>query len=286
MNIDSHQHFWRYDAQRDSWINDEMSILKRDFLPPDLISQLRANQMDGCVAVQADQSERETMFLLDLAAQFSEIKGVVGWVNLCAPNLPERLEYFSQFEKLCGFRHIVQAETDDRYMLRKDFLAGIEYLQRFNFSYDILIYPQQLPAAIELVGNFPRQRFVIDHLAKPSVRTGVVSPWDQQIRALAAYPNVYCKLSGLVTEADWKNWREADFGPYLDVVLDAFGPDRLMFGSDWPVCLLAGTYRSVKELIANYIRDLSVAQQQNIFGGNATSFYRLKTPHHEPATAG
>ena len=285
MHIDSHQHFWRYDERRDSWITPQMSVLKRDFLPEDLLPELRANYMDGSVAVQADQSEQETMFLLDLAGRFSGIKGVVGWVDLCSPELPQRLEYFSRFERLCGFRHVVQYEPDDRYMLRKDFLAGIGSLQRFKFTYDILIYPQQLPAAIELAGKFPEQRFVIDHLAKPRIRSGEVSPWAQQITTIASNPNVYCKLSGLITEADWQSWCESDFKPYLDVVFDAFGPDRLMFGSDWPVCLLAGTYGRVKQLVAGYIRNLPIEKQEGIFGLNATHFYGLKTSHHEPATA-
>jgi L-fuconolactonase len=286
MHIDSHQHFWSYDKLRDTWITDEMSILKRDFLPDDLIPALHANRMDGSIAVQADHSEQETLFLLDLTARFSEIKGVVGWVNLCSPELPERLEYFSQFEKLRGFRHIVQSEPDHRYMLRRDFLAGIASLQRFEFTYDILIYPQQLPAAIELAAKFPKQRFVIDHLAKPRIRSNEISPWAQDIKLIATNPNVYCKLSGLVTEADWHNWSEPDFKPYLDVVFEAFGPDRLMFGSDWPVCLLAGTYESVKKLVASFIRHLPIAQQEKIFGANAARFYGLKTSHHEPATAG
>jgi L-fuconolactonase len=285
MHIDSHQHFWRYQAKRDRWITDEMSVLKRDFLPEDLIPLLRANDVDGCIAVQTDQSELETMFLLGLAAKFGEIRGVVGWVDLCASDLPERLRYFSQFEKLRGFRHIVQSEPDDSYMLRPDFLSGIGLLQRFNFSYDILIYPRQMPAAIKLVENFPQQRFVIDHIAKPPIRTGEISPWAQQMKTIAGNPNVYCKLSGLVTEADWRNWRNTDFKPYLDVVLDAFGPDRLMFGSDWPVCLTAGTYQCVKELLANYSRDLPAVQQEKIFGLTAVSFYRLQIEHHEPATA-
>ena len=286
MQIDSHQHFWRYDKRRDTWITDQMLILKRDFLPDDLIPELRANRMDGSIAVQADQSEQETLFLLELASRFSEIKGVVGWVNLCSPELPERLEYLSQFEKLCGFRHVVQSEPDDRYMLRQDFLAGIASLQRIEFTYDILIYPQQLAAAIELAGKFPEQRFVIDHLAKPRIRSRDISDWARSIKTIATNPNVYCKLSGLVTEADWHNWHEPDFKPYLDVVFEAFGPDRLMFGSDWPVCLLAGTYESVKEVVAGYVRNLPIMQQEGVFGLNAVRFYGLKTTHHEPATAG
>jgi len=284
MNIDSHQHFWRYDPRRDAWITEEMSVLKRDFLPGDLIPQLYANHVEGSIAVQATQSETETTFLLELAEQFDEIKGVVGWVDLCAPNLPERLEHFSYFDKLCGFRHVVQSEPDDRFMLRPDFLTGIQQLQQLEFTYDILVYPHQLPAAIELVERFPQQSFVLDHLAKPLIRSGVISPWAQQIRLLAANPNVYCKLSGLITEADWRSWRETDFTPYLDVVFDAFGPDRLMFGSDWPVCLLAGDYRDVKRLLAEYLSDFPIEQRNKIFGGNAEKFYGLKTSHYEPAT--
>jgi len=284
MNIDSHQHFWRYDPRRDAWITEEMSVLKRDFLPEDLIPQLHANHVDGSIAVQATQSEAETTFLLELAQQFDEIKGVVGWVDLCAPNLPERLERFSHFDKLCGFRHVVQSEPNDRFMLRPDFLTGIRQLQQLEFTYDILVYPHQLPAAIELVERFPQQSFVLDHIAKPLIRSGVISPWTQQIRLLAANPNVYCKLSGLVTEVDWRSWREIDFKPYLDVVFDAFGTDRLMFGSDWPVCLLAGDYRDVKRLLAEYLSDLPVEQRNKIFGGNAEKFYGLKTSHYEPAT--
>jgi len=284
MNIDSHQHFWRYDPRRDAWITREMSVLKRDFLPEDLIPQLHANQVDGSIAVQAAQSEAETTFLLELAEQFDEIKGVVGWVDLCAPNLPERLEHFSHFDKLCGFRHVVQSEPDDRFMLRQDFLTGIRQLQPFEFTYDILIYPHQLPAAIELVERLPQQHFVLDHLAKPLIRSGVISPWARQIRLLAANPNVYCKLSGLITEANWRSWRETDFRPYMDVVFDAFGVDRLMFGSDWPVCLLAADYRDVKQLLISYLDDSPLEQRDKILGRNAEKFYGLRTSHYEPTT--
>jgi L-fuconolactonase len=284
MHIDSHQHFWRYNPRRDGWITDEMSALRRDFLPEDLITELQASQVHGCVAVQADQSEEETMFLLGLASRFPQIKGVVGWVDLLSPELPKRLQYFSQFEKLRGFRHVVQSEPDDRYMLREDFLAGISSLRRYNFTYDILIYPRQLPAAIELVRRNPEQSFVVDHMAKPLIRSGAISPWKEQIEELAKHPHVCCKVSGLVTEADWHNWSENDFRPYLDVVFNAFGPDRLLFGSDWPVCLSAGSYRAVKSLVENYIREMPLAQQDKILGLNAAAFYGLKVSHHEPAT--
>ena len=276
MKIDAHQHFWRYDAQRDGWITDEMSVLRRDYLPDGLLGALAENDMDGCVAVQADQSERETFFLLDLAAQHSAIVGVVGWVDLRSHNLPERLEHFSHFEKLRGFRHIVQAEPDDQFLLREDFKRGIAALQKFGFTYDILIYPRQLPAAIALVKQFPEQRFVVDHLAKPDVKSRQVLPWAAQMREIAMSPNVYCKLSGLVTEADWQHWHADDFRPYFDVVFEAFGPDRLMFGSDWPVCLLAGTYKKVKQVLANYTLHFAEADREKIFGSNAVCFYGLR----------
>lgn len=276
MNIDSHQHFWRYDPIRDGWITEQMSVIRRDFMPEDLIPELSRNHLDGCVAVQVDQSESETLFLLDLAARSGQIMGVVGWVDLCAANVPERLEYFSRFEKLCGFRHIAQSEPDDRFLAREDMIAGIRHLQQFGFSYDILIYPRQLPAAIELVRKLPEQRFVIDHLAKPLIRTGEISAWAKLMRIIAESPNVYCKVSGMVTEADWRNWGVSHFKPYLDVVFEAFGTDRIMFGSDWPVCLVAASYEQVKDLVTLYVKDLPLEQRKKIFGMNAISFYGLK----------
>lgn len=280
MTIDSHQHFWHYNPQRDTWITDEMSVLKKDFLPGDLLPELKANGVDGCIAVQADQSEAETQFLLRLAESHPEIHGVVGWVDLRAPNVAERLSSFSQFPKLSGFRHVVQVEADDRFMLRDDFLGGIAALEAFAFSYDILIYPRQLPAAIELAALFPRQPFVLDHIAKPPIRSGGLQPWAEQIAKLASHPNVYCKLSGMVTEADWHNWKPEHFRPYLDVVFAAFGANRLMFGSDWPVCLLGGTYRDVKNLLVSYTSLLPREHRERIFGLNAIEFYRLNSHRH------
>jgi L-fuconolactonase len=275
MRIDSHQHFWRYDPVKDGWITGEMDVLKRDFLPEELISELQSNGMDGCVAIQASQSEQETLFLLGLAEHHAFICGVVGWVNLLAPDVPHKLECVSRYKRLRGFRHILQSEPDDRFMLRPEFQRGIEYLGQSGFTYDILIYPKQLPAAIELVTRFPEQRFAIDHLAKPAIRAKQIDDWKRQIREVAGNPNVYCKLSGLVTEADWKHWKYEDFTPYLDVAFDAFGADRLMFGSDWPVCLLAASYSRVKGLLDHYTCDFSREEKDKIFGRNAARFYGL-----------
>jgi L-fuconolactonase len=280
MMIDSHQHFWRYDPARDSWITEAMSVLKRDFLPEQLTNDLDANGIDASIAVQADQSEKETLFLLDLAQHSDRIAGVVGWIDLISAQVDERLRFFSQFEKLCGFRHIAQAEPDDRFLVRRDFLGGISKLREFGFTYDILIYPKQLPAAVELVSTFPEQRFVIDHMAKPEIKTAESATWSACIRSIAGNPNVYCKLSGLVTEADWHSWDSEDFKFYLDVVFEAFGPERLMFGSDWPVCLLAASYGQVKRLIEDYVDRYSSKEKEKIFGSNAVRFYSLKASAH------
>jgi L-fuconolactonase len=257
-----------------------MVILKRNFLPEDLNRECCANGIDGTVAVQADPSENETMFLLDLAERYPNIAGVVGWVDLTSSRVTERLQFFSRFEKLCGFRHIVQSEPDDRFLLRRDFMDGIAHLREFGFTYDILIYPKQLPAAIELVSKFPEQRFVIDHLAKPQIKTGNRAQWVANMMEIAKAPNVSCKLSGMVTEADWNHWKPQDFHPYLDIVFEAFGAERLMFGSDWPVCLLAASYQQVLKIVQGYVEEYQEDVKEKIFGGNAAQFYSLKRARH------
>jgi L-fuconolactonase len=282
MQIDSHQHFWRYDAVRDAWINESMAVLKRDFLPEHLAVELAANGIDASIAVQADQSENETMFLLDLAEKSKRIAGVVGWVDLLSPRVGERLQHFSHFPKLRGFRHVAQAEPDDRFLAQENFVKGVAQFRPFGFTYDILVYPKQLPAAIELVARLPEQRFVVDHLAKPEIKSKNTAPWAAQMREIAQNKNVFCKVSGLITEADWKHWKADDFKPCLDLVFDAFGPERLMFGSDWPVCLVAGTYRQVKQFIEDYVKGYSQPDKERIFGGNAARFYGLKAAEHGP----
>jgi L-fuconolactonase len=271
LRIDAHQHFWHYEPARHTWITDEMSVLRRDFLPEDLRPELSAAGIDATILVQVDQSEQETHSMLELAEANAEIAGVVGWVDLQAANIRERLEHFSRFPKLRGFRHIAQSEPDNDFLIRENFLRGISQLTEFDFTYDILIYPKQLPAALELVRHSPNQRFVVDHLAKPLIKTHTIEPWATHMRSLAKCPNAFCKLSGMITEADWGNWEPCDFTPYLDAVFEAFGTDRLMFGSDWPVCLLAGSYARVKRLIADY----ASSDHDKIFGLNAASFHRL-----------
>ena len=274
QSIDAHVHFWKYNRQRDGWITDHMKILQKDYLPEHLAPTLKRNGIDGCVAVQADQSELETLFLVELARTHPIIRGVVGWVDLQSEGLEQRLEYFKQFPVIRGYRHIVQAEPVD-FMHGTAFRRGISLLSKFDYTYDILIYPSQLEAALSLVEAFPDQPFVIDHCAKPLIRTGEMEKWKTLITRIALHDNVCCKVSGLFTEADWAEWSPADFYPYLDVIFKAFGTDRLLFGSDHPVILLAGMYVQWKSMLEKYMESFSTEEKNKVFGGNATRFYRL-----------
>ena len=272
MKLDAHQHFWSYDAAQYPWIPHD-SALHRDWLPGDLAPLLAAAGLDGCIAVQARQTAEESRWLLELAEHHAIIKGVVGWVDLRAAKVGEELAALARHPRFVGVRHVVQDEPDDDFMLGADFLRGIGALRAHKLTYDILIVPRQLPAAIALVKRFPEQPFVLDHIAKPAIKAGTLSPWREQIRELAKAPNVLCKVSGMVTEADAKAWKPADFRPYLDVVFETFGEDRLMYGSDWPVCLLAAEYAQVFALVRDYLARLSAAAQVKVLGGNAARFY-------------
>lgn len=274
MTIDSHVHFWKFNRTRDAWITDDMKLLQQDYLPEHLSLTLKRNGVDGVVAVQASQEEVETRFLCELAKTHSEVMGVVGWIDLRADDVEERLQHFAQYPQIKGYRHIVQGEPDD-FLLDAGFQRGIRALQPFNYTYDILIYPKQLPAAIAFVEAFPDQRFVIDHCAKPVIRKKEIEDWASHINTIAQQPNVYCKLSGLLTEAVWKEWSAGDFYPYLDVVFDAFGTDRLMFGSDWPVILLSGMYVQWKSLVEKYMEKLPEEVKEQVMGQNARDFYNL-----------
>lgn len=274
MRIDSHQHFWKYDPVKNAWIDESMKAIRRDFSPEDLAPILKSANIDGCVAVQADQSEAETDFLLGFAENSEIVKGVVGWVDLMADNVEERLAVYSKNKWLKGIRHIVQSEPDD-FMLRADFQHGISKLAQFGQVYDILVFPTQLPASIALAEKFPDQAFVLDHIAKPYIKDGKIDGWKEDIRQLAQFPNVHCKVSGMVTEADWANWKPEDFTPYLDVVFEAFGTDRIMFGSDWPVCLVAADYQQGLGIVEGYIAGLSADEKARVMGINAQKFYNL-----------
>jgi L-fuconolactonase len=272
--IDSHQHFWKFDPVRDSWIDDSMQKIQRDFLPDDLLPLLQQNQFSGCVAIQASQSEDETNFLVDLASKNDFIKGIVGWVDLRNENITERLEHFSSHKKIKGFRHIVQGEADD-FMFREDFRNGISALKPHNYTYDILIFHRQLPAAISLVRDFPDQQFVIDHIAKPNIKSGDIASWKKGIEEISKYENVNCKISGMVTEANWNNWKADDLKPYLDVVFENFSTEKLMFGSDWPVLNVASDYLEVVKILEDYMQQLSIEDKNKIWFENAVSFYKL-----------
>jgi L-fuconolactonase len=276
MGIDAHQHFWIYNPAEYEWIDPSMSILERDFLPEDLLPELKKSCFRGSIAVQTRQTLEETRWLLELADQSPDILGVVGWVDLCRRECRSQLQAFSANPKLVGVRHIVQSEADDYFLLRPDFLEGIALLEEFDLAYDILIYSKHLPVAAEFVERFPRHRFVLDHLAKPPIRSGEIESWATGIRRLASFPNVFAKLSGLITEADWRRWRPADISPYLDVAFEAFGGARLMIGSDWPVCLVAGAYNRTMDVVKNYLQGHSAETREAVLGGNAQQFWRLK----------
>ncbi len=275
MKIDAHHHFWKYDPAEFGWINDSMRVIRRDFLPVDLQAEVTRVGIDGAVSVQARQTLEETRWLLDLADQNKFIKGVVGWVPLAVPNVKEHLDELSPQPLLKAIRHVVQDEPDDNFILRDDFNAGVGALAEYNLVYDILIYERHLPQAIEFVDRHPRQVFVLDHLAKPRVKERAVEPWRTNIRRIAERENVFCKVSGLVTEADWSDWTTEQLSVYLETVLEAFGPRRVMFGSDWPVCLLASSYARWYELVKGFCAKLSTAEQARIFGETAVEAYRL-----------
>jgi len=275
MVIDAHHHFWQYDPAQYAWIDEVKSVLRRDFLPAHLAAEIAAAKVDGVVSVQARQTIDETGWLLDFADRNEFIRGVVGWAPLVSPRVVDDLARFSGRKKLKAVRHVLQDEPDDNYMLRADFNDGIRSLAQFGLAYDILIFERQLPQAIQLVDRHPTQVFVLDHVAKPRIGEGLLSPWRENIRELARRQNVYCKISGMATEADWRKWTPEQLRPYYDMVLEAFGPRRLMFGSDWPVCLLACEYRRWKDVVSNFIAPLSPAEQQRILGETAIEAYRL-----------
>lgn len=276
QKIDAHQHFWHYTPAAFPWISDEMAVLKKDFLPAHLQPLLQAHEYAGCIAVQASQTEEETSFLLGLADQYDFIKGVVGWIHLQDYNVKHAIRKWANHPKLCGFRHIIHDEPDDLFMLRPDFMRGVKALKEFNLTYDILIFEKHLPATLQFVSYLPDIKMVVDHIAKPKIKQQELTPWQDNIRSLAQYPNVYCKISGLVTEADWHQWKEDDFKPYLDTVVEAFGIERLMVGSDWPVCTVAAAYGKVMAIVEHYFQPFSASEREKIFGQNAMRFYNIK----------
>jgi L-fuconolactonase len=283
-SIDAHQHFWKYSAAEYGWIDDSMAVLRRDFLPADAVREMAGAGVDACVAVQARQSLEETRWLLSLAEDNPRIAGVVGWFDLQSADVWAQLDRFAAHPKLVGVRHIVQSEADDRFLVRPAFRRGIAQLEAFGLPYDLLVYPRHLPVAAEFVSQFERQRFVLDHLAKPDIRGGERRIWERDLRRLAAHPNVYAKLSGLVTEADHERWTPAQIRPYLDVAFDCFGAERLMIGSDWPVCIVAADYARTMAVVTDYVATLGRADREAVLGGNAQRFWDLKLTEEDRAT--
>lgn len=273
MIVDAHQHFWQYNPREYDWIDDRMEALRRDFMPDDLAPHMEQAGVDATIAVQTRQTAEETDWLLELAGAHPFIAGVVGWVDLRADDVEARLEQLRDRPRLAGIRHIVQSEPDDRFLLDPAFGRGIAALGRAGLPYDILIYPRHLPVAAEFVSRFPSQTFVLDHLAKPEIRSGSIDDWARDLRRLAAAPNLWCKLSGLVTEADWQAWTPHQIHPYLDVAFDCFGPGRLIAGSDWPVCTLASDYSRTMALVRDYLGSFTSAERDLVLGRNAEVVY-------------
>lgn len=275
MTIDAHHHLWRYTPQEYGWIDDTMQLLRRDFLPADLKSAMRSAGVDGTIAVQARQTLEETRWLLDLADENDEIRGVTGWAPIAGPEFPGVMEEFDGRAKLKALRHVIQGERDENYILREDFNSGIRALEGSGLVYEILIYERHLPQTIEFVDRHPNQLFVLDHLAKPLIATGVMEPWAAQMRELGKRENAWCKVSGMVTEADWNAWTSETLKPYIDVAVEAFGPQRLMAGSDWPVCLVACSYERWWQVLRAYFSSFSQQEREKIFGQNAVEVYNL-----------
>lgn len=275
MRIDSHQHFWRYSSATHGWIDDSMAAIRRDFGPEDLAQELRASGIDACITVQVDQTLDETRQMLATADAHPWIAGVVGWVDLRSPTVRDQLRTFAAHPKFVGIRHIVQGEPDPRFVLQPEFQRGIAALAEFDLVYDVLVYPHQLPAAVELAARHPQQRFVLDHLAKPRIRARELRPWARDLADFAQLPNTSCKLSGMVTEAEFASWRDEDLAPYAQVALETFGPQRLLFGSDWPVCLVAASYARWFDLVCSWLAPLTPAERDGVLGGNAGRIYRL-----------
>ncbi|WP_159636314.1 amidohydrolase family protein [Sphingobacterium composti Ten et al. 2007 non Yoo et al. 2007] len=275
MRIDTHQHFWLFDPVRDAWITDDMDVIRRNFLPNDISQTLKDNRIDGVVAVQADQSHQETHFLVELSEVYKMIKGVVGWVDLRSSHLSEYLDEFKKHNIIKGFRHVIEGEPDGEFLIKDDFLRGIEQLTAFDYTYDLLIRPRHYQSTLECVRNNPNQKFMLDHIAKPPIKSQEFKEWGVFIENLSTYPNVYCKVSGLATEADWTNWRLDHFSQYLDHVFKCFGKDRICFGSDWPVCLLAASYEENIEIVESKLVYFTEEEKDNFWGLNAVKFYNL-----------
>lgn len=275
MRIDAHQHFWKYTPATHGWINDEMSVIRKDFLPNDLEPILSKHHIDGTIAVQADESINETAFLLSLSEKHDFIKAVVGWIDLRSTEVNDQLAYYKQFKKLVGFRCIMQGQPDEAYLSNTNFIKNLNSLKEFNYTYDLLVYHHQLPSLLKLIDKVPENKLILDHIGKPNIKEKKFSKWKENIFELAKHPGIYCKLSGMITEANYSTWIYDDIVPYMDVVGEAFGTDRICFGSDWPVCLVAGQYDKMIGVVEKWASQLNSKTQEQIFGLNTCTFYNI-----------
>lgn len=275
MRVDSHQHFWRYSPQTHGWLDERMAPLRRDFMPEDAERELARFGFDGAIAVQAAQTLDETEFLLGLAAAHPFVVGVVGWVDLRAPDVSSVLGELARRPAFKGVRHVAQSEPSG-FLADASFRAGVKQLAQFDLSYDVLVFAHQLPEVVDFAASLPEVRFVLDHLAKPKVRSAELEPWRTQLSRVAELPNVCCKLSGLVTEAAWKAWQPTQLAPFIDAAVELFGTNRLLVGSDWPVCTLAGSCREVMRVFDDYFANFSASERAAIFGENAAREYRIR----------
>ncbi|MFZ9686967.1 MAG: amidohydrolase family protein [Chitinophagaceae bacterium] len=275
MRIDAHQHFWMYHPEKHGWINDEMKLIRRNFTPSDLKPILDKHLIDGSIAVQADETLEETDFLLSLTANNDFIKGVVGWIDLKNPSIEDQLTKYKEYKKLLGFRCIMQGQPDELYLNNEIFINNVASLSIYKYTYDLLIYHHQLPSLLKFTEKLPDNRFILDHIGKPNIKEKNIKAWKENIIQLAKHPGIYCKLSGMITEADYNNWSYENIVPYMDVVAEAFGPSRLCFGSDWPVCLVAGNYDRMIEVVEKWTMQFTKEEYNQIFGLNACKFYNI-----------
>ena len=276
MRIDAHQHFWIYKEDKDAWITDKMNKIKRNFLPNDISQHLKDLDFDGVIAIQADQSTKETEFLLELSSVYALIKGIVGWVDLRAPDIDEHLEKYAKFPKIKGFRHIIEAESDPDFLHTDEFFRGISHLSKWNYTYDLLVNSTQYESTLKCISSNSKQSFVLDHMAKPQI-AGLEQElkWKDFIEKLAEFPNVYCKISGLITLGSWVNWKTEDFKSYILFVIQCFGTERIIFGSDWPVCLLAGSFEDSAKVLKENSLNFTEVELNGFWGDNAKKFYKL-----------
>lgn len=275
MRIDAHQHFWNHDPVKHYWINEEMKVIRRDFSPGDLAPHLKDLKFDGTVAVQADESMAETNFLLSLAHKNDFIKAVVGWMDLSKEGAEDAMQALKMHQKLAGFRTIIQGAEDGAYLKNPIFLKNVQLLARYGYSFDLLVFHKQMESLVQFTDKLPDNRLILDHIGKPDIKNKEIKKWKEQVRILSSNPNIYCKLSGMLTEADYKNWAYDDIVPYMEISAEYFGIDRICFGSDWPVCLLAGNYKQVYDVVDRFSSQLRSAEREKIFGTNAAAFYKI-----------